>query len=96
MCYCNPSIRTPRCDSPLCIPPTEHNKKLAVKLLDEKIDIHHNMIKLEKFLDNPENTREIDSRELELMHDQLDGMKKYYAALNYRAYFHANQKWPDE
>tara|TARA_R110002020_G_C15913382_1_gene742171 strand:- start:40 stop:330 length:291 start_codon:yes stop_codon:yes gene_type:complete len=96
MCYCNHSIRTPQCDSPLCYPPAGNNKKLAVKLLDEKIDIHHNMIKLERFLANPENTREIDSRELELMYAQLDGMKAYYNALNHRAYFHANQKWPDE
>tara|TARA_R110002033_G_scaffold170862_1_gene214530 strand:- start:380 stop:601 length:222 start_codon:yes stop_codon:yes gene_type:complete len=69
-------------------------KKLAIRLLEEKLELHGNMVALGEFLDDPNNTREIDPRELELMYVQLKGMRDYYGALNSRAYFHANQKWP--
>lgn len=71
-------------------------KKLAIKLLEEKLALHENMTSLDMFLSDPNKTREVDKKELELMCVQLEGMKAYYGALNYRAYFHANQKWPDE
>jgi hypothetical protein len=82
----------------MCVPPKEESpmkKKLAITLLEEKLELHGNMVALDKFLDDPNNTRDIDLKELELMYTQLEGMKTYYGALNYRAYFHANQKWPD-
>lgn len=71
-------------------------KKLAIRLLEEKLALHENMVSLDMFLSDPNKTREVDKKELELMYAQLEGMKAYYGALNYRAYFHANQKWPDE
>ena len=71
--------------------------KLALRLLEEKLELHGNMVKLEKFLNNPENTRDIEPRELEFMCKQLEGMKIYYGALNWRSYYHANDhKWPDD
>ena len=71
-------------------------KKLAIKLLEEKLELHGNMVKLDKFLANPENTRDIEPREVELMENQLNAMKAYYGALNIRCYYHANARsWPD-
>ena len=72
-------------------------EKLAVRLLKEKLTLHGNMVALDKFLAEPENTREIEPREIELMVKQLEAMKTYYYALNYRSYYHANDRaWPDE
>ena len=71
-------------------------KSVALKLLEEKLDLHGNMVRLQKFLDNPENTRDINPRELDFMYEQLEGMQRYYGALNWRSYYHANGTWPDE
>jgi len=72
------------------------DEKLAVRLLKEKLELHGNMVKLDKFLAEPENTREIEPKEVELMVKQLGAMKKYYGALNQRSYYHANNmQWPD-
>lgn len=72
------------------------DKKLAVMLLEEKLELHGNMIKLDKFLADPENTRDIESREIDLMEKQLIAMKEYYGALNLRSYYHANDRtWPN-
>lgn len=71
-------------------------KKLAIRLLEEKLDLHGNMVRLDRFLAEPENTRDIEPREIELMEKQLDSMKQYYVALNYRSYYHAHDRtWPD-
>ena len=73
------------------------NDELAVRLLKEKLYLHGNMLKLKNFLDEPENTRDISPRELNLMGKQLDAMKAYYDALNHRCYYHANDRaWPDK
>lgn len=73
------------------------DKKLAIRLLEEKLGLHTNMVKLDKFLAKPENTREITPRELELMEKQLNAMKVYYGVLNLRSYYHSNaHTWPDE
>ncbi len=73
------------------------DKKLAVRLLEEKLELHGNMVKLDKFLADPMNTKDIEGREIGLMEAQLKGMQDYYAALNYRSYYHANnQTWPDQ
>ena len=69
-------------------------ENIAVKLLVEKIDLHEKMCKLREFLKNPANTREIESKELDLMHQQLVHIEGYYKILNSRAYYHANNKWP--
>ena len=70
---------------------------IAIRLLKEKLVLHGNMVQLQKFLDEPENTRDLHPREVELLHKQLDGMQKYYGALNVRSYYHANdRKFPDE
>lgn len=69
---------------------------LAIRLLKEKIELHENMVKLDKFLADPENTREIEPREVGLLHDQLDAMRKYYVCLNLRSYYHGNNRqWPN-
>ena len=76
---------------------SEKKEKLAIRLLKEKLELHGNMVALDKFLAEPENTRDIEKREIELMYKQLYAMKIYYGALNYRSYYHANdRKWPDE
>ena len=55
------------------------------------------MVALDKFLANPDNTRDVVGREIDFMEEQLEAMKKYYVALNYRSYYHANnQTWPDQ
>lgn len=72
------------------------SKHIAVKLLEEKLIVYGNMVKLDKFLAEPENTREIEPREVGLLHDQLKAMKEYYGCLNLRSYYHANNNtWPD-
>ena len=71
-------------------------EKLAIRLLKEKLELHGNMVSLDKFLADPENTREIDPREVELLHNQLEAMQRYYGILNVRSYYHANDNtWPD-
>lgn len=75
---------------------SDKKEPLAIRLLKEKLDLHGNMVALDKFLAKPENTQEIEPRELDLMHDQLDAMKRYYGCLNLRSYYHANdRKWPE-
>ena len=70
---------------------------IAIRLLKEKLELHGNMVSLDKFLSEPENTRHIDKREVMLMYDQLEAMKRYYGCLNLRSYYHANdRKWPDD
>ena len=69
---------------------------LAIRLLKEKLILHENMVKLDKFLADPENTRDVEQREIELLCDQLEAMKRYYVCLNLRSYYHANDRtWPE-
>lgn len=72
------------------------SEPLAVRLLKEKLTLHGNMVKLDKFLAEPENTREIEPREVELLCTQLKALKQYYGCLNIRSYYHANDRqWPN-
>ena len=66
--------------------------KLALRLLDEKLTLHGNMVALDKFLAEPENLKELNPKEISLMCTQLEGMKMYYGALNIRCYYHANDR----
>ena len=71
-------------------------EKLAIRLLKEKLELHGNMVALDKFMAEPENLREIEPREIALMSKQLDAMKTYYGCLNLRSYYHASDRtWPD-
>ena len=74
----------------------ENKEPLAVRLLKEKLILHGNMVALDKFLIDPENTRELEQREIELLYDQQKAMHKYYGILNIRSYYHANDMtWPE-
>lgn len=71
------------------------DEPIAVRLLKEKLDLHGNMVRLNKFLEEPENTRELESKEIELLCDQQKAMHEYYRCLNIRSYYHANDRtWP--
>lgn len=72
------------------------SEPIAIRLLKEKLELHKNMVALDKFLAEPENTRDLDPKEIDLLEKQQEAMHKYYGALNIRSYYHANdRKWPD-
>ena len=95
MCHCTPELRTPNCGKYDCHPKDGSKDSFQVRMMEEKLDLHGNMLKLRRFIESPK-FEEVDEREKPLMKKQLEAMEKYYGALNLRVFFHTCGKWPDE
>lgn len=70
-------------------------KDFVKRLVEEKIDLGHDIKKLEAFLDSGEFDK-LDAREKYSLILQRDGMREYYKQLNRRVYFYTNGKWPED
>ena len=95
MCHCTPEIRTPCCGKFDCHPKDGGRQPFQIRMMEEKLDIHCNMVKLRKFIES-DKFNEVNEREKPLLKKQLEGMEMYYGSLNHRVYFHTVGKWPDE